>query len=54
MLLACTALVSVGLTAPADSVFSITIRPVVMQLAIECDVRLGPMHFRTRWSAIDE
>lgn len=53
-LLAFTALVSVGLTAPADGVFSITIRPVVMQLAIEFDVHLGPMHFHTRWAAIDE
>jgi hypothetical protein len=49
-----TALVSVGLTAPADGLFSITIRPVLIRLAIDIDVKMGSSHFHTRWSALPD
>jgi hypothetical protein len=54
MLIVCTALVSVGLTAPADSPFSITIRAVLASLALDIDVKVGPRHFHTRWSALSD
>jgi hypothetical protein len=47
-----TAFVSVGLTAPADGVFSISIRTVLIRLAIDVDVKFGSTHFHTRWSAL--
>ena len=53
-LLACTALTSVGLTAPADGLFSITIRTALLQLAVDVDVKIGPMHFHSRWSALSD
>jgi len=53
-LLLCTALVSVGLTAPADGPFSISIRPILLRLAIDIDVKFGPRHFHARWSALSD
>jgi hypothetical protein len=53
-LIACTALVSVGLTAPADGPFSITIRPILVRLAIDVDIKFGPYHFHTCWSALQD
>src|SRR5205823_6887937 len=50
----CTALVSVGLTAPADGPFSITIRPILVRLAIDIDVKFGLYHFHTCWSALQD
>jgi len=60
-----TALVSVGLTAPADGPFSIVIRPVWFQLdaksvaesraralGVDVDVNIGSMHLHFGWSAI--
>jgi hypothetical protein len=49
-----TALVSVGLTAPADGVFSITIRTVLIRLAIDIDVKIATTHFHTQWSALPD
>ena len=49
-LIAFTALVSVGLTAPADGPFSIAIRPVF--LGLELSVKFGPVQFHYEWSAI--
>jgi hypothetical protein len=54
VLIVCTALVSVGLTAPVDSPFSITIRAVLANLAIDVDVKIGPRRFHTRWSALPD
>ena len=61
----CTAALAVGLTAPADSVFTIDIRPVFLQmdpasvaeartraLGLDMDVRLGSLHLHLGWSAI--
>ena len=53
-LIVLTAFVSVGLTAPADGLFSISIRPVLIRLALDIDVKLGSMHFHTRWSALPD
>jgi len=54
VLLASTASASVGLTAPADSLFTIRVRPVLINLAVDVDVKLGARHFHTRWSALTE
>jgi hypothetical protein len=64
-LLLCTALVSVGLTAPADSPFAIVIQPVFVRLdpvslaqsraralGIDVDIKLGSMHLHLGWSAL--
>jgi len=53
-LLACTAFASVGLTAPADGPFTIRIRPVLINLAVDVDVKLGANHFHARWSALPD
>ncbi len=52
VLIACTAFVSVGLTAPADSLFTISIRPVLASLAVDVDVKIGTARFHKRWSAL--
>jgi hypothetical protein len=52
VLLVCTAFASVGLTAPADSLFTISIRPVLVNLAVDVDIKLGARHFHRRWSAL--
>jgi hypothetical protein len=65
LLIMVTALVSVGLTAPADGPFSIAIHPVLFRLdavavaesraralGLDVDVKLGSMHLHFGWSAI--
>ena len=54
VLLAGTASASVGLTAPADSLFTIRVRPVLINLAVDVDVKLGTRHFHKRWSALSD
>ncbi len=54
VLIACTALVSVALTAPADSLLTISIRPVLINLAVDVDVKIGAHHFHKRWSALPD
>jgi hypothetical protein len=64
-LLLFTALVSVGLTAPADSPFAIAIQPVFVRvdpvslaqsraraLGIDVDIKLGSIHLHLGWSAL--
>jgi hypothetical protein len=51
-LVAFTALVAVGLTAPSDAAFTIAIRPVFATLGVDVDVKLGGMHLHFAWSAI--
>jgi hypothetical protein len=64
-LLLFTALVSVGLTAPAGSPFSIAIQPVFVRvdpaslaqsraraLGIDVDIKVGSMHLHLGWSAL--
>jgi hypothetical protein len=61
----CTALVAVGLTAPAEGPFTIAVQPVFMRLdaaaiaesrahalALDIDVTFGTLHFHFTWSAI--
>jgi hypothetical protein len=60
-----TAAIAVGLTAPADGIFSIAVQPVFMRvdplaiaesrasaLGVDIDVKLGAMHMHLGWSAI--
>jgi hypothetical protein len=60
-----TAVITVGMTAPADGIFSIAIEPVFMRvdpvaiaesraraLGLDVDVKLGAMHVHLGWSAI--
>ena len=60
-----TALASVGLTAPADGLYSLRIRPVLLRvdpdarpesrahaLGVDVDVKLGELHMHLGWSAI--
>lgn len=60
-----TALVSVGVTAPADGPFSIGIRPVFLRidpaamsesraraLGLDIDIKLGLLHLHLGWSGI--
>ena len=54
VLLASTAFASVGLTAPVDSLFTIRIRPVLINLAVDVDVKLGAHRFHKRWSALPD
>jgi hypothetical protein len=63
--IAIVALVSVGLTAPASSLFAIDVEPVFMRLdpasiaesrahvlAVKVDVKFGSLHLHYQWSAI--
>ncbi len=54
VLLAGTAFASVGLTAPADSLFTISIRPIIVNLALDIDIKFGTTHFHARWSALPD
>lgn len=60
-----TALVSVGLTAPADGPFTIGVRPAFFQLdpesiaqsrahalGLDVDIKFGALHLHYKWSAI--
>jgi len=64
-LVAFVALVSVGLTAPADGLFTIGVRPAFYRLdpesvaksrahafGLDVDVKLGTLHMHFNWSAI--
>jgi hypothetical protein len=59
------ALVSVGLTAPADGPFTIGLRPAFLRLdpealaesrahalGLDVDIKLGTLHLHFKWSAI--
>jgi hypothetical protein len=48
-----TAVLTVGLTASADSAFTIAIRPVFLRLGIDIDIRIGTIHLHASWSALD-
>ena len=54
VLLTVTAFASVGLTAPADSLFTISIRPALVNLSVDVDIKVGARHFHKRWSALPE
>jgi hypothetical protein len=48
------AVVTVGLTASANSPFTIAIRPAIMRLGVDLDVKIGTMHLHAGWSALPE
>jgi hypothetical protein len=50
VLIVMTALVSVGLTAPAGAPFAIRIHAVL--LGVDVDVRIGSTHLHAAWSAM--
>ncbi|HEY1911107.1 MAG TPA: hypothetical protein VGG73_09300 [Vicinamibacterales bacterium] len=50
VLIVLTALVSVGLTAPADAPFAIRVH--AMLLGVDVDVTIGSTHLHAAWSAI--
>lgn len=49
-----TAVVTVGLTASPASPFTIAIRPAIMRLGVDLDVKIGTMHLHAGWSALPE
>jgi hypothetical protein len=64
-LVALVALISVGLSAPADSVFTIGLHPAFLRLdpeavaesrahvfGLDVDVKVGELHLHFQWSAI--
>jgi hypothetical protein len=64
-MIALAALVSVGLTAPADGPFTIDLQPVFFRLdpeavaesrahalGLDVDIKLGTVHLHYKWSAI--
>ena len=46
------ALVAVGVTAPADAPFTIAIRPVFMNLGFDIDIKVWSVHLHFAWSAL--
>jgi hypothetical protein len=52
MLIVFTALVGVGITAPAEAPFSIAIRPVLMNLGVDIDIKVWTLHLHYAWSAL--
>lgn len=46
------ALLTVGLTASAESPFTISIHTAFLQLGVDVDVKLGPFHLHASWSAL--
>ena len=49
VLMLVTALLSVGLTASSDSIFSIRVQPVLF--GVDIDVKVGSAHTHFSWSA---
>ena len=47
-----TALVGVGITAPAEAPFTISIRPVILNLGFDIDIKVWTMHVHWQWSAL--
>jgi len=47
-----TAAITVGLTASANSSFTIKVTPVLMRLGVDLDVKLGTMHVHAGWTAL--
>ena len=46
------AVVTVGLTASSDSPFSIAVKPVLVRLGLDLDVKVGSLHLHASWSAL--
>jgi hypothetical protein len=52
ILIVFTALVAVGVTAPAEAPFTIAIRPVFMNLGFDIDIKVWSVHLHFAWSAL--
>jgi hypothetical protein len=48
------ALVTVGLTAPTDGLFSIRVQPVFLRLGLDLDLKIGSLHVHGSWSALPD
>jgi hypothetical protein len=48
------ALITVGLTAPADGLFTIRVQPVFLRLGVDLDLKVGSMHVHGSWSALPD
>lgn len=46
------AVLTVGLTASAESPFSISVHTVFLRLGIDLDVKIGTFHLHASWSAL--
>ena len=51
-MIAFTALISVGFTAPTDGPFTISVRPVLLNLGVDVHVKIWSVHLHYTWSAI--
>jgi hypothetical protein len=47
-----TALISIGLTAPPDGPLTIAVRPVLLNLGVDVDVKIWSIHLHFTWSAL--
>ena len=54
VLVALTAILSVGLTAAPDAPFSILIRPSFLRLGVDIDIKVGTAHLHAGWSALPD
>lgn len=46
------AVLTVGLTASAESPFSISVHTAFLQLGIDLDIKIGSFHLHAAWSAL--
>jgi hypothetical protein len=46
------AIATVGLTASAESPFSISVHTAFLRLGIDVEVKVGPFHLHASWSAL--
>lgn len=46
--------ITVGLTASTNSLFSISIRPALVRLAVDFDVKVGTLHLHAGWSPLPD
>jgi len=54
VLVALTAILSVGLTAAPNAPFSIAIRPTFLRLGVDIDIKVGTAHLHAGWSALPD
>jgi hypothetical protein len=47
-----TSLVAVGVTAPVEAPFTIAVRPVLMTLGFDIDIKVWSVHLHFAWSAL--
>jgi hypothetical protein len=48
------AVLTVGLTASAESPFSISVHTAFLRLGVDVDIRLGSFHLHASWSALPD